>query len=515
MAFSLVNNVGSTSAQSKLTQTNSKLNQTLQRLSSGLRINKSGDDAAGLAIANSFRSDISVLSQGVRNANDGLSTLQIIDGGLNTVSGLLDRAASLASQSASGTFTGDRSTLQAELGKVLNEVDRQSQNIGLGGASGTDEGRFNRSINVFIGGGTSAAAAGNSVSVDLSNSRVDRVGLNLTSLNIGQGTGNVTGAQDISGGLTAAETLTFQSVGSSGQLGSFSVTLSAGATSSNVLDTINNDANAKAAGIQASLDTNGKLVLASANFFSVSSDTADGANQTGIAGAGAVADDIAITGAANKVTKTISGGAAASTQTLSFTGEEIGYANTSKDVSFSTAVAGAGAALIAQSDAIAAAVNDDTSLRASGVFAVRSKADGSEVSFVSLKDFNLSVSSSAGATNGTNNIDSLQTPTAATGATLTGGEQGAKDALTAIKAALSTLGSVQGKVGAGQNNLEQAIDLATTQMTNFQAAESAIRDADVANEASNMARLNTLQQAGVSALAQANQSSQALLSLLR
>lgn len=515
MAFSLVNNVGSTSAQSKLTQTNSKLNQTLQRLSSGLRINKSGDDAAGLAIANSFRSDISVLSQGVRNANDGLSTLQIIDGGLNTVSGLLDRAASLASQSASGTFTGDRSTLQAELGKVLNEVDRQSQNIGLGGASGTDEGRFNRSINVFIGGGTSAAAAGNSVSVDLSNSRVDRVGLNLTSLNIGQGTGNVTGAQDISGGLTAAETLSFQTVGSSGQLESFSVSISAGATSSNVLDTINNDANAKAAGIQASLDTNGKLVLASAKFFSVSSDTADGANQTGIAGAGSVADDIAITGAANKVTKTISGGAATGTQTLSFTGEEIGYANTSKDVSFSNAVAGAGAALIAQSDAIAAAVNDDTSLRASGVFAVRSKADGSEVSFVSLKDFNLAVTSSAGATNGTNNIDSLQTPTAATGATLTGGEQGAKDALTAIKSALSTLGSVQGKVGAGQNNLEQAIDLATTQITNFQAAESAIRDADVAAEASNMARLNTLQQAGVSALAQANQSSQALLSLLR
>ena len=74
---------------------------------------------------------------------------------------------------------------------------------------------------------------------------------------------------------------------------------------------------------------------------------------------------------------------------------------------------------------------------------------------------------------------------------------------------------VQGKVGAGQNNLTQAIDLASTQITNFQAAESAIRDADIAQEASNLARLNTLQQAGVSALAQANQSSQSLLSLLR
>ncbi len=509
--FSLVNNIGSSSAQTKLSMTNTKLNTTLQRLSSGLRINKSGDDAAGLGIANSFRSSTSILSQGVRNANDGLSTLQIIDGGLNTISGLLDRAASLASQSASGTFTGDRGTLQAELGKVFGEIDRQSQNIGLGGVAGSDEGRFNKSINVFIGGGANASASGNSVAVDLSNSRVDRTGLSLNNLNIGQGTGSVTGAQDISGGITNAETLSFQSVGASGQLTSFTVAISAGATSSNVLDTINNDANIQNAGIKASLDTNGKLVLDSAKFFAVSSDTADGAGQTGIAGAGAAVDDVAVTGAANKVTKTLSAGTAGAVQTLSFTGEQIGYANTSQDVTFASFAA----VSAVNADSVAASVNNDTSLRSAGVFAVRTKADGSEVSLVSLKSFNVAITSDAGAANAINNIDALQTPTAATGATLTGGEQGGKDALTAIKAALSTLGQVQGKVGAGQNNLEQAIDLATTQITNFQAAESAIRDADVATEASNMSRLNTLQQAGVAALAQANQSSQALLSLLR
>lgn len=509
--FSLVNNVASSSAQNKLSASNNNLGKVLQRLSSGLRINKSGDDAAGLAIANNFRSNVSVLSQGVRNANDGLSTLQIIDGGLNTVSGLLDRAASLASQSASGTFTGDRSTLQAELGKVFGEIDRQAQNIGLGGAAGTDEGRFNRSINVFIGGGANASASGNSVAVDLSSSRVDRTGLSLGNLNIGQGTGSVTGAQDISAGISAAETLSFQSVGTSGQIQSFSVGLSAGASSSNVLDTINNDSNIQAAGIKASIDTNGKLTLASADFFAVSSNTADGASQTGIAGPGSAVDDVVVTGAANKVTKTLSAGTAGSTQTLSFTGEQIGYANTSKDVTFSTAAA----VSPTNANAIASTVNNDTSLRASGVFAVKTKADGSEVSFVSLKSFNVAVTSSAGSVNGTNNIDALQTPTAATGATLTGGEAGARTALTAIKAALSTLGQVQGKVGAGQNNLEQAIDLASTQIINFQAAESAIRDADVASEASNMSRLNTLQQAGVAALSQANQSSQAVLSLLR
>ncbi|MEQ1604146.1 MAG: flagellin [Pyrinomonadaceae bacterium] len=510
--FSLVNNIASSGSQFRLQTTNSNLNKTLQRLSSGLRINKSGDDAAGLAIANTFRSDSAVLAQGVRNANDGLSTLQIIDGGLNTISGLLDRAASLASQSASGTFTGDRNTLQAELGKVFNEIDRQAQNIGLGGATGTDEGRFNKAINVFIGGGANATAAGNSVAIDLSSSRVDKTGLDLNNLNIGTGTGNVTGAQDISAGLTAAEVLTFQTVGSSGQLGTFSVSLSAGASASNVLDTINNDGNIQGAGIQASLDsTTGALILSSAAFFAVSSDTADGAGQTGIAGAAAAVDDVAVTGAANSVTKTISAGAATSTQTLSFTGEQIGFADGSQDVSFATFAA----VSAVNTDTIVASINDDTSLREGGVFAVRTKADGSQVKFVSLNAFNVAISSAAGAVNATNNIDALQTPTEATAGVLTGGEDGAKDALAAIKSAIAALGDVQGKVGAGQNNLEQAIDLASTQIVNFQAAESSIRDADIASEASALARLSTLQQAGVAALAQANQSSQALLSLLR
>ncbi len=508
--FSLINNLSSQSAQSRLNSTSAQLNQTLQRLSSGLRINRSGDDAAGLAIANSFRSDISVLSQGVRNANDGLSTLQIIDGGLNTISGLLDRAASLASQSASGTFTGDRNTLQSELSSVLSEIDRQAQNVGLGGTAGTAEGRFNKSIDVFIGGGANASAAGNSVSVDLSNSRVDKTGLSLNNLNIGQGTGNVTGAQDISGGITNAETLSFQRVGSSGQLESFTVALSAGATSSGVIDAINNDANAQAAGITASLDSSNQLQLSSAQFFTVSSSVADGANQTGIGGSGAAANDVSISGAANKQTVTTSAGAgAAATQTLSFTGDEIGYTGSSKNVTFAAVATAAGGAAAA-----AGAVNNDVDLRSAGVFAVVNKADGSEVSFVSLKSFNLGISSSSVA-NADNNIDALQTQTAVAGATLTGGEQGGKDAIAAIQAAVSALGVVQGKVGAGQNNLTQAIDLASAQITNFQAAESAIRDADIAQEASNLARLTTLQQAGVSALAQANQSSQAVLALLR
>ena len=108
MSFSLISNLGSLESQSRLNVTGGKLNMAIQRLSSGLRINNSSDDAAGLAIANKYRSDISVISQGVRNANDGLSTLQTIDGGLSNISSLLDRASVLAAQGASDTFTGNR-----------------------------------------------------------------------------------------------------------------------------------------------------------------------------------------------------------------------------------------------------------------------------------------------------------------------------------------------------------------------------------------------------------------------
>jgi flagellin len=128
-SFSVVNNIGSVNAQSELFKTNIGLQRTLGRLSSGLRINSSGDDAAGLAVANKFRSDVAIITVGVRNANDGLSKLQIADGALNNISNLLDRAAVLATQSASGAFTGDRTILDNEFQAVLAEIDREA-NIG-------------------------------------------------------------------------------------------------------------------------------------------------------------------------------------------------------------------------------------------------------------------------------------------------------------------------------------------------------------------------------------------------
>ena len=133
-SFSVVSNIASANAQSNLHGTQIGLQKALNRLSSGFRINMSGDDAAGLAVANSYRAEVAVISQGIRNANDGLSELQIKDGALNNISTLLDRLSTLATQAASGTTTSaSRTTLQEEVDAIITEIDREATVAGLDG----------------------------------------------------------------------------------------------------------------------------------------------------------------------------------------------------------------------------------------------------------------------------------------------------------------------------------------------------------------------------------------------
>src|ERR1700676_989216 len=148
MAFDINTNIASLQAQQYLRTNSAFQGKTINEVTSGLRIVSSGDDAAGLAIANGYRSDQAVIGQGVRNANDGLSQLQIADSGISKISQLLDRARTLATQSASGTFVGERWALDREVRRVVGEIGRQAQTIGL-----NQGGRLAKSLSVFIGGG--------------------------------------------------------------------------------------------------------------------------------------------------------------------------------------------------------------------------------------------------------------------------------------------------------------------------------------------------------------------------
>jgi flagellin len=152
-SFSVVSNIASQNAQANLYSTQTGLNKALTRLSSGLRINMSGDDAAGLAVANAYRSDVAVINQGIRNANDGLSTLQIKDGALNNIATLLDRLSTLASQSASGSTTdASRATLQQEADAVVAEIGREATVAGLDTQAGFSIFVSNDSTNGVVSG---------------------------------------------------------------------------------------------------------------------------------------------------------------------------------------------------------------------------------------------------------------------------------------------------------------------------------------------------------------------------
>ncbi len=153
-SFSVVTNIASVNAQANLYSTNIGLRTALTRVSSGFRINSSGDDAAGLAVANAYRSQVAILNQGIRNANDGLSTLQIKDGALDNISKLLDRMAVLATQSASDAFLGDRTTLDNEFQDIIAEIDREALVGGLTTATG---------FSVFISADAGAETVGGMV----------------------------------------------------------------------------------------------------------------------------------------------------------------------------------------------------------------------------------------------------------------------------------------------------------------------------------------------------------------
>ena len=125
MAVRIFNNIPSLNAQRILGINNGRLAQSVERISSGIRINRGSDDAAGLAISEGLRSDIRALRQAVRNANDGVSLINVTEGALNEQSGILIRLRELASQAATGTVgSTERQTLQLEFTALRNEVDR-------------------------------------------------------------------------------------------------------------------------------------------------------------------------------------------------------------------------------------------------------------------------------------------------------------------------------------------------------------------------------------------------------
>ena len=527
--LSIQTNVNSLVAQENLSVNNTFQSKTIQRLTSGFRINSSADDAAGLAVANGFRNNVAELTQGVQNANNGVGQLQIIDGGLTNISNILDRLQTLATESASTTFTGNRSTLNTEYQSLLGEINRQATNVNL-----DSNGTFKSVLNIYIGGAASADSNAQ-VSVDLSKSAVDVKGLNLTGTSVqGGGTGfasNTTQLNDTQGlfdvgaaGGANHEDFTVSYVDANGAAQQQTVSVNAqagGYTGTQFITALNNSiTNAGITGVTAQIGGDGTLQFQGSGAFTV---------------AHAVTGAVAAPSVAGAATQSLTN-LAEYNVSAAFTGFSIaaGDSNQSETVKLTTGGKDYNITLTSDNTSANYAGTQDqaltvinSALAGSGVTAIK---DGANISFQGNSGFtvnvtNATVSDGAGggpdagnlfgsaATFTSGAILGAQTVTAGNSANSSTGD--ALAAINAVSAAVQSLGQVQGRVGAGENQLNYAISLAQSQITNFTSAGSNIRDADIATEAANLSKSQVLQQASIAAMAQANSAPQQVLTLLR
>jgi len=465
MSISFQTNVASMIAAVNLNNNNNFQTNTIEQLTSGYRINNSGDDAAGLAVANGYAASVAELTQGVLNGNQGVNTLQIIDGGLSNISTMLNRMQTLATESATSTFTGNRATLNQEYQTLIGEINREAGNIGLSSTNSKNA----TNLSVYIGGGPTATIGGQ-VQVDLANGIVDATGLGLTNTSV-TGTPVTIGAA--AAGVVQAGTPETFTINTAAGTQTFTITNQTGDTVTSQLARLNQDLSS--VGITASLDATGKLAFSSTAAFTVS-----------ITGAG------------------LGAGTEAGVTNSALNNQQLIYNNADTAAPFTVTEGSITATLsIATGSTDTQALQQiNTQLAAQGISDVVAVATG---------------------TGGTYDLQGTGTFLAAKGAgastvgayTPGTGSGGAEAAINAVTNAVQLLGQVQGYVGAGENDLNYAIGLANSQITNFSATESSIRDADVATEAANLTKAQVLEQASVAAMAQANAAPQAILSLLK
>ena len=469
MASIINTNLSSLNAQRNLSSSQSSLSTAMQRLSSGLRINSAKDDAAGLAIAERMTSQIRGTTQAARNANDGISLAQTAEGALSTVGNNLQRIRELSVQSANATNSAsDRAALQAEVTQLSAEIDRVSTQTSFNGINLLDGSFSNKTFQVGATAGQTITIAG--IASARSSSLGKYTGFNQTAASIG--TANST---------PSSKTLTVG--GSSISLGS-----------------IANDAKA----IAGALNNSGVSGLVA---------TANAAKAVGqaaaITGTAGDVDILNINGTAVSLTN---GGTAAANRDNALAAINAQSASTGVRASYN----GTSIDLVADDGR-----NIKTTFTAGG------SASGTEA------DYSLGA---AGTTGGTVNINYSAGPgvsgsLAVSGSPAIGGAigstgttvnaidistvAGATNALASIDAALDQVNSSRADLGAIQNRFSSTVDNLTTTTENVTASRSRIQDADFAAETANLSRAQVLQQAGTAMVAQANQSPQSVLSLLK
>ena len=203
---SIFNNTLSNTAQKFLDINTRRVGQSIERISSGIRVNRAADDVAGLAISEALRSDIRVLRQGVRNLNDGISLINVVEGALNEQTGAVIRLRELASQGASGTIrTFERQAINLEISSLVAEIDRIAATTEFNGRTLLN-GSLAQSVlvpkQIFIQIGINSQSESRlnlNVELDLSASNSTQLGINNLSVSTSEDA--QTALDDIAGAL--------------------------------------------------------------------------------------------------------------------------------------------------------------------------------------------------------------------------------------------------------------------------------------------------------------------------
>lgn len=499
-------NIAALNTHRQLSINTTNTNKNIEKLSSGLRINRAGDDAAGLAISEKMRGQIRGLDQASRNGQDGISLIQTAEGALSETHSILQRMRELAVQSGNDTNNDqDRGELQKEINQLVDEIDRISSttefntkkllNGNLGAArtasAGVVEGQAN-----FKSSSTANITGVTGVLAD------DKVGTHEITFTTGVA-GEVKGtASNLKGTETLASLgITDISGLAVGDKAAATVLtgLDLNSTVADLMDAITSQTNAKAELVD------GKLVVSS---------KAPSATQLTIlqttAGATSAANVLFGAGAAATFKDSTNADATKLTITDKFT-DASGNVSTTIDrsgklgtgnITYNGLTIKRGAADIAGGDKVVVEglkAKDALEARSDNSATFQIGANENQTMKLDIEDMS---SKALGLVVGGNKI-SIATAT------------DASKAITTIQSALETVSGERSKLGAVQNRLEHTINNLGTASENLTAAESRIRDVDMAKEMMSQTKNNILAQAAQAMLAQANQQPQGVLQLLR
>ena len=497
MAQTINTNINSLVAQNHLSKSQGGLATSLERLSSGLRINSAKDDAAGLSISTTFTSQIRGLNQAVRNANDGISISQVAEGALDETTNNLQRIRELAIQSANGSNgTAERAALQSEVSARISEVDRNATTTRFGSKLLLDGTFGSQSFQV-------GSQANETISISLASARATALGVNSLA-----GSGSIAGAVVTTSGtangttaVTAANNLKVSTTNTSGTFTSSPITYAANSSAKEIADAFNTAG--ASVGVSATATNSTTLSgLSAAGTVSFGLSYGGSTNSSSAISA-VVTNPLDLTAVANAVNGVT--GTTGITATFTTAGDKSSLTLTSADGSnigitaFANSTAGNdsvsfGGSTLTEGGTVAAIKTGTVAL--SSTKGAINVANGTSV-------FSTQVNTTANSS--FQSVSSIDISTAA----------GAQSALAVIDAAVGTISSQRGDLGAVQNRLESTITNLSNVSQNVSAARSRITDADFATETSNLSKNQILQQAGISILSQANSSAQQVLSLLK